>query len=210
MVAVVIVSALPTVRAGLVSLLATAGDLDVAGEARSLDGLDLATGAPDADVVLLDLAASGDLDDAVAPVERADLALVVLGPPAGAERMLLAPPGVAWGYLPREAPADRIVATIRAVAAGLVVFDPDLVPGGAPSRPPLPLPLGDEPDDLTAREREVLELVALGLTNKAVALRLGVSDHTVKFHVASILAKLGAESRTEAVHLAARRGLLTL
>ena len=55
-----------------------------------------------------------------------------------------------------------------------------------------------------------LTLVAIGLTNKAIAQRLAISDHTVKFHVAAILAKLGAESRTEAVHLAARRGLLTL
>ena len=52
--------------------------------------------------------------------------------------------------------------------------------------------------------------MAVGLTNKAIAQRLGISDHTVKFHVAAVLAKLGAESRTEAVHLAVRRGLLTL
>ena len=56
----------------------------------------------------------------------------------------------------------------------------------------------------------MLTLVAIGLTNKAIAQRLQISDHTVKFHVAAILAKLDAESRTEAVHVAARRGLLTL
>jgi DNA-binding NarL/FixJ family response regulator len=65
-------------------------------------------------------------------------------------------------------------------------------------------------DPLTRREQEVLELLAEGLPNKAIAARLGISDQTVKFHVASISAKLGATNRTEAVRLALRRGLLTL
>jgi len=65
-------------------------------------------------------------------------------------------------------------------------------------------------EPLTPREQEVLELLAEGLPNKAIAARLGISDQTVKFHVASISAKLGATNRTEAVRLALRRGLLTL
>ncbi|MFI5077732.1 MAG: response regulator transcription factor [Vicinamibacteria bacterium] len=63
---------------------------------------------------------------------------------------------------------------------------------------------------LTPREIEVLELLAEGLSNKGIALRLGISDQTVKFHVASISGKLGAHSRTGAVRLAVRRGLITL
>ena len=63
---------------------------------------------------------------------------------------------------------------------------------------------------LTPRELQVLELLAEGLPNKAIAARLGISDQTVKFHVASIAAKLGATNRTDAVRLALRRGLLTL
>jgi DNA-binding CsgD family transcriptional regulator len=63
---------------------------------------------------------------------------------------------------------------------------------------------------LTDRETEVLELLADGLSNKAIGARLGISDQTVKFHVASIAGKLGARNRTEAVRLAARRGLLSL
>jgi DNA-binding NarL/FixJ family response regulator len=66
------------------------------------------------------------------------------------------------------------------------------------------------PEPLTARESQVLELLAEGLPNKAIAARLGISDQTVKFHVASISAKLGATNRTEAVRLALRRGLITL
>lgn len=65
-------------------------------------------------------------------------------------------------------------------------------------------------EPLTSREQEVLELLAEGLPNKAIAARLGISDQTVKFHVASISAKLGATNRTEAVRLALRRGILTL
>jgi DNA-binding NarL/FixJ family response regulator len=63
---------------------------------------------------------------------------------------------------------------------------------------------------LTAREVQVLELLAEGLPNKAIAARLGISDQTVKFHVAAISGKLGAANRTEAVRLAVRRGLITL
>ena len=65
-------------------------------------------------------------------------------------------------------------------------------------------------EPLTAREREVLEWLALGLSNRAIAERLGISEHTVKFHVGSIYGKLGASSRAEAVRRAARRGLITL
>jgi DNA-binding CsgD family transcriptional regulator len=63
---------------------------------------------------------------------------------------------------------------------------------------------------VTAREREVLRLLADGLTNKAIARTLGISEHTAKFHVGALIAKLGAHSRTEAVTAAARRGLLSL
>ena len=66
----------------------------------------------------------------------------------------------------------------------------------------------DEP--LTAREREVLEWLSLGLSNRGIAGRLGISEHTVKFHVTSIYGKLGVSSRAEAVRGAARRGLITL
>ena len=65
-------------------------------------------------------------------------------------------------------------------------------------------------EPLTAREQDVLHLLAEGLPNKAIATRLGISDQTVKFHVASITGKLGAANRTEAVHIAARRGLITI
>jgi DNA-binding NarL/FixJ family response regulator len=67
-----------------------------------------------------------------------------------------------------------------------------------------------DPDPLTPRELEVLELIALGLSNKQIASRLGISDQTVKFHVAAISGKLGAANRTDVVRRAARRGLIAL
>jgi DNA-binding NarL/FixJ family response regulator len=76
-----------------------------------------------------------------------------------------------------------------------------------------PATLSDSPEyeePLTAREVEVLELLAEGLPNKSIATRLGISDQTVKFHVASICGKLGAANRTQAVRLAVRRGLVSL
>lgn len=206
---VLIVSPLATVRAGLAALLAAAGDLRIVGQAVSLESEAASELLSESTVVLLDAPSAEEVEGAVAVLEGLGPGLVVLGPASAADRLSLAAPTFAWGFLARDAGPERIVAAVRAVAAGLVAFDPELAstPQGTPAGP---LPNADGVDDLTAREREVLTLVATGLTNKAIGQRLAISDHTVKFHVAAILAKLGAESRTEAVHLAARRGLLTL
>ncbi|MGK2965089.1 MAG: response regulator transcription factor, partial [Tepidiformaceae bacterium] len=83
-----------------------------------------------------------------------------------------------------------------------------LVPAPSPGASILDTTAPAEP--LTSRELDVLRQLALGLPNKTIAFNLGISDHTVKFHVSAVLAKLGAASRTEAVMLAARRGLLPL
>jgi DNA-binding NarL/FixJ family response regulator len=206
---VLIVSSLATVRAGLAAVLAATDDLRVAGHAIALDG-GAAELLPDVDVVLLDAPSAAEIDAAVPVLEGLGPGLVVLGPPSAASRLSLAVPSFAWAFLARDAEPGRIVAAVRAVAAGLVALDPELASTGIRSQVARPLPGASETDELTAREREVLTLVAIGLTNKAIAQRLSISDHTVKFHVASILAKLDAESRTEAVHVAARRGLLTL
>jgi DNA-binding NarL/FixJ family response regulator len=113
--------------------------------------------------------------------------------------------------LAADATADEIAAALAAVAQGMVVMEPRigrLLASTVPSSGDLTVAPGEE--QLTDREHEVLQLVALGLPNKSIAARLKISEHTVKFHVGSILAKLDAGSRTEAVTLAARRGLLTL
>jgi NarL family two-component system response regulator YdfI len=107
--------------------------------------------------------------------------------------------------LPLTTTAEELASAVRAVHAGLLVLHPQAL---APS------PTGDAllsaGAALTAREREIVELIADGANNRLIASRLAISRHTVKFHVASILAKLGARSRTEAVALALRRGILAV
>ena len=110
--------------------------------------------------------------------------------------------------LDRDATRDEIVAAVQAAAAGLVALEPRdaaALMGGA-ARAPAQSPV----EPLTPREIEVLRMLAEGEGNKAIAFKLGISEHTVKFHVASILAKLHASSRTEAVTIGVRRGLILL
>jgi len=106
--------------------------------------------------------------------------------------------------LPLHATAEELAGAVRAVHAGLFVLHPEVL---VPSAAGHPAAAGTP---LTVREREILELMADGASNRAIAARLAISRHTVKFHVASILAKLGAASRTEAVALALRGGLLAV
>jgi NarL family two-component system response regulator YdfI len=111
--------------------------------------------------------------------------------------------------LPRQAHAHEIVAAIEAAAVGLVVLHRDTIESLLPmlSSAPRGLP-GSSQQALTPREIEVLNMLAEGLGNKAIAWRLGISEHTVKFHLGSIFTKLNAASRTEAVTLGIRQGLI--
>lgn len=112
----------------------------------------------------------------------------------------------AGGLLLRDAEPVQLVGAIGAAAQNLLVFDPLLTP-----RPTRQDVLPDAPvEDLTPREQQVLQLLAEGLANKMIAQRLGISDHTVKFHVNAIMTKLNAQSRTEAVVRATRLGLIML
>ena len=113
----------------------------------------------------------------------------------------------ARGVLNRRVTPARLRATARAVARGLVVMAPQFatsLAGAAAQRP------GQPREPLSQRELEVLGLVANGLSNRAAGQRLGISEHTVKFHVATILGKLEVRSRTQAVSQAVRLGLLVL
>ena len=101
----------------------------------------------------------------------------------------------------------RLVATLTAAARDLIIIDPPLAAPVLGARDPSS---ATPVEDLTPRELEVLGLLAEGLPNKAIARRLGISEHTVKFHVNAVLGKLGAQSRTEAVVRATRLGLILL
>jgi DNA-binding NarL/FixJ family response regulator len=191
---VAIVSADPLVRSALGGGLRAFGELRVVGE---LDQADVVIWDAGAD---RDLRGWDELDRLASPV------VALVADPALAERALVAG---ARAVVLRELPNAALVAAVIAVHRGLVVLDPaaraqlvrDAVPAPA---------LSDALEELTARELEVLEQLASGRSNKRIARALGISEHTAKFHVNSILAKLGASSRTEAVVAAARRGLVTL
>lgn len=222
MLSVFVVSPLPSLRAGLRFLLEASGDCRVIGESDRLDFASFASGrrpqdgglgdAGPADVIIVDAAPGLDVEELVASLpSEAGFGLVILGALPNDEHLPELLTGRAWGYLAREVDEQRLVAAVRAVGEGLVTLDGELA-GRLLSRAggPLALPVDVEQTDLTEREREVLALLALGLPNKLIARRLSISDHTVKFHVASILSKLGAGSRTEAVSIAAHRGLVAL
>ena len=109
--------------------------------------------------------------------------------------------------LPPDASAAEILAAIQAAAAGMAMLDPAELEGLITKGNPV---VAETATPLTGRELEVLHMLADGAANKAIAWKLGISEHTVKFHVAQILAKLNAGTRTEAVTLGIRRGLILL
>lgn len=112
------------------------------------------------------------------------------------------------GFLPRLVSATEVITAIDAVIAGLIVIHPDLESLGNNNSAITPLPSSEI--CLTSRELEVLQLLANGLDNKAIALQLQISKHTVKFHLSSIFSKLDVSSRTEAVTFGLRQGLVLL
>lgn len=197
----------PLARAGLAALLAGLPGLLVVGQdsAAALPDLAADTGESDThpDLILWDTSLELDVEPFDEPFGRA-VPVVALVAEAGSA-------AEAWrlgcrGILSRGLDVEALPVALAAVAAGLVVVSPALA-GSLVARANEPEP-GDV--ELTPRETAVLMLLAEGLTNKAIAQRLAISDHTVKFHVNAILSKLDAQSRTDAVVRATRRGLLSL
>jgi two-component system, NarL family, response regulator YdfI len=201
---VLIAASSAVIRAGLAALLVSEG-MEVVGNAATLD--EVATLAQDApvDVLVAELDGPGD----EFPTE---LAAVLLMDPPLPEWAVEALRGGVRGLLPRQVDAAELAGAVRAAAAGLVTVHPQfldelLTSSSGSARGLLPLRPGQS---LSPREIEVLRMLADGLGNKIIAHRLGISEHTVKFHVASIMAKLDAGSRTEAVTQGVRRGLIML
>ena len=187
---VLIAAASVIVRAGLESLLRSSGKIEVVDSAP--------------DVVLADLEFQQD----GLPRDLAGAAaLVLLAPGPPGPWMADALRSGVRAVLPRDVPPTELIAAIEAAAAGLAAILPSdlnvlLPPPRAPS--------AEMVEDITPRELEVFAMLAEGAGNKAIAQKLGISEHTVKFHVASIMGKLGAVSRTEAVAIGIRKGLIML
>jgi DNA-binding NarL/FixJ family response regulator len=199
---VFIVAPVPALRAGLRAMLAEA-EVEVVGEASALSSL-----VPDLDQV--DVVLVGDeelLADAPRIVDDNEpVAFVVLSEDGAAIPLLRSLSLRGWGIIPVDATAAELAVAMHAVAQGLIVLSPSFVSRLTETF----LEPGEIPEPLTNREREVLDLVGQGLPNKLIARELLISEHTVKFHISSILTKLGATSRTDAVSKGARQGLITL
>lgn len=114
------------------------------------------------------------------------------------------------GLLLQDVGSEALAAALTAVASGMVVIYRGIADAWLPHALQTTPSIGGEVEALTPREAEVLNLIAEGLPNKTIAMRLNISEHTVKFHVNAILTKLGAQSRTEAVVRATRLGLIAL
>jgi DNA-binding NarL/FixJ family response regulator len=173
--------------------------------------LALGTSLVTADVYVVDLDEGEAVQQSIEELLPGAPAVLLAARPDEYTGMAAADAPRAW--LLKQAPAEEIAAAVQAVARGLLVLDPAVARAalaGAPTDRLRAAPAEELAEPLTERELEVLHLLALGLPNKAIALRLGISEHTVKFHVGAILAKTGAAGRTEAVMLAARRGILPL
>jgi two-component system, NarL family, nitrate/nitrite response regulator NarL len=197
----------PLARAGLANLLANKPGYDVIGQ---LSGADMVADANDpesgletADAVVWDL--GWDFDTTPPDWLEVGMPIVVLVPDE-VETAVLWSSG-AHAILPRHANSDQILAAVHAAAVGLISFDPHTITLPTNGASDLPHP---SVDDLTPREKEVIQLLAEGMTNKAIAQQLNISSHTVKFHVNAILTKMNAQSRTEAVVTATRLGVLSL
>jgi two-component system nitrate/nitrite response regulator NarL len=204
-------------RAGLAALLASQQGCEVVGQ---ISGALLVEETPlyRADVLVYDLgweAAPALARLATLADTDSDVPVVALlqdeNAAASAASTLRTEYNMPYGLLLRDREPSDIVAALNAVTHGLMVVDPALASNVfALASSPSPEPNTPQMMELTPREREVLQLLSQGLPNKSIALKLDISDHTVKFHVNAIMTKLGAQSRTEAVVRATRLGLIIL
>ncbi|MDQ3810698.1 MAG: response regulator transcription factor [Chloroflexota bacterium] len=196
---VAIHASLPSVRFGLTDMLASHGHTVVNDESEDATA-----------VWVLDAPGTPALDALTAHryTDMPRAAVVLTDDPALPAHLARA--GLrGWSCLARDADAEQLDLAVRSAEAGLVLLDLPLAAMSLSSAVSVAAPAVPS-EALTPRELQVLQLVAQGLPNKGIARRLGITENTAKFHVASVCSKLGASSRTEAVTLAARRGLILL
>ena len=202
---VFVVAPSPMNRAGLRSMLAAGEgtDVRVVGEAASPTGPDEVFSGADAVLV-----ADEDLleETALAVSDDGSQAIVLLSEDDHSVSRLRSLPLRGWGVVRPDAAPDELGAAITAAAQGLIVLPKALTEGLLQE----PTPVEELSEPLTARERQVLELLSQGFSNRLIASELHISEHTVKFHISSLYAKLAVNNRAEAVSQGARRGLISL
>jgi len=204
---VCVVAPSPALQAGLHSLLGKLETIETIYDLSSLDEID--PYIADIDILILTPGLSSILELREVLELSPDMGVLILVTDEFEQnRIFSAISDHVYGILPLEASGEQIEAAIQAIAAGLSVGLPSLVNlSFVYSEGEMDMQVVDP---LTDREMEVLQLLAQGLANKQIALNLSISEHTVKFHVSSIYTKLGASSRTEAVRIGVRRGLILL
>jgi DNA-binding NarL/FixJ family response regulator len=192
---VLLVAASPALRAGLRSLLAADPRVEVIGEAMRLADFE----ENEADIILMSASSSPNLDPSI-PVSIP--VLLLTDSPISTSAAIRGRP--VFGLLPSDSSAEELLAAVHALAEGLVVG-------------PRALLIAEEDASrqrssgpLTEREQEVLSLLAQGLANKQIAIQLGISEHTVKFHISSIYTKLNATNRAEAIRAGLRGGWIAI
>jgi two-component system, NarL family, response regulator YdfI len=211
MVAIAIFSADPAMRRSLEQLLREDSALSIIGVVDDPTAISLLIDQNHVNVVLADVPPLERLADW--RIRHNQTAFLIFVDGADEDDSLHALYAGARAILPRTAKADEIITAIKAVTNGLAVLPGELLPALLSGASFVGELLDDKDPDcvrLTPRELEVLAAMADGVSNKAIARRLGISFHTAKFHVAAILAKLNADSRTEAVARAAQLGLVML
>jgi len=197
-------------RAGLAALLEAHDEIDVIGQVAGDESLltDLEIYRPTVTVIDLGYEPETMLPHITVLIESGMPTVILL--PDEESLPIITPAldrNMAYGLLLRDSDTDLIAGALHAVATGLVTLDPVLAGTVIDtSGEVIDMPA----EGLTPRESEVLQLLAKGLTNKAIALELGISPNTVKFHINAILSKLNAQSRTEAVVRATRLGWIIL
>jgi len=195
-ISVLIAASSPVVRAGLRSLVAEMPECVVAGSVSAGELVEHALELhPDA--ILWQIAADEDAA-ALRGLQHQNTILLTSNAPLDLIR------AGAHGVLALDASADQIGMALQTVAAGLGVFSPRHLDSASSSS------AERMSSHLTGRETEVLRMIAEGLANKEIAWRLGISEHTVKFHVSALLGKLGAGSRAEAIGAGIRQGVIML
>ena len=200
---ILIVDDHPVVRDGLAAMLNTQSDFEVVGEAGDGEEAVRKVADGDPDVLLLDLEMPGV--DGIETLQRLKqmnvrARTIVFTVFDTDDRIVSAMRAGAMGYLLKGAPREDVFRAVRVVNEGGSLLEPAVASRFLDSI--------NDPDALTARQKEVLNLIAKGLLNKEIADRLYISERTVKFHVSEILAKLGAGNRTEAVAIATEKGLI--